>query len=70
MSSGDSDRRSTTSIDVPSSAAAVAASMQVFTIGPYAATVMSAPSRATRAGVAATVAESRVSDSSRSAFSQ
>ena len=38
-----------TSSDLPSSAAAVAASMQVFTIGPYAATVTSVPSRTTRA---------------------
>ena len=65
-SSGDSERRSTTSRSRPSSSAAVAASRQVRTIGPYAISVASVPSRTTRACHSG----SGVSEVSTSAFSQ
>ncbi|CAM5722180.1 hypothetical protein SBADM41S_10768 [Streptomyces badius] len=43
------ERRSRTSIDLPSSCAAAAASRQTLTIGPYATSVRSLPSRAVTA---------------------
>src|SRR5665648_144894 len=46
-SNGDSERRSMTSIDLPSSAAAAAASRHTLTMGPYAAKVTCSPGRAT-----------------------
>ena len=49
VSSGEMARRSTTSIDRPSAAAAAATLSAVGTVGPYATSVRSVPSRTTTA---------------------